>query len=350
MDQRAIDALLEVARTMRAHQEAADRRDAEHRRMLQEQQDVFREEREKRERKDEEARQEKHRPWLMSLIADASRNHDLSQATRAIKFNQHLTAAGRSQEAIIQEMYDIWGDDGDRAFLRSSSYLAWAEFCRAHNARLLKKRLDADINDAWANDWGPYARMACPILFFEAEQVCPAAADFNRSVLESRRAASGEHMPDPTGGAAVRDVPLVKAPWVERAVKQGKMRLRTARDPLGGEPTLQVFDAAGTVIWTVDLADVAAITREHARRTEILLDGTQQAHQRIEALERKMTQGQTTRARARSADSGAPRARNIVCFVCQERGHLARWCPKKKTQEARATVAAPDKTKQGTGF
>lgn len=332
--------------------QAAERRESEQR-------ELFREELARRDRRDDEMRQARDRPWLMGLRADAVRSHELTHANRVLRFTQHLGAATRSQEYILGEMYDIWGDDEDRAFHRAASHLTWDDFCRAHNARLLKKRLDEDVNDAWANDWGPFSKMACPILFYEAEQVCPPAAEYNRAVLANRRASSCEQLPDPTGGAAAREVPSVTPPWtVPASQRKGKLRLRQATDPLGGEPWLQVVDTAGSVIGAVDMADVAAFSREADRRTNVLLEGTQEAHRRIAALEQQLavqhqrTQETGVRRRAKSADGAASGLGAVTCYKCYQKGHMASHCPTKAARRAQASGVplATSPAKPGTGF
>jgi len=330
--QRSYDAQVEAARLIA---EAAQKREEERRAHE-------REERDRREAKEEELRQERLKPWLQGVNAEAARSHVLSREARVVRFNQHLVAANRSASAILAEMYSIFGSAEDRAFLEQATHLEYEDLCRAHNARLVKARLNIDPNDAWASDWGPFVRMACPILFREAEQQCPAAAEFNRSLLANRRAAHQDQVPDPTGGAAPREPSPVKAPWasLEAAhsgvsstrADQKKLLLRKAENPHGGEPWLQVLDAAGTVIGAVDMASVAEVTREAERRTNVLLEGAQEAFRRIAAVEAKMSalpQGKGVRRRAKSADAVAPgKGADVVCYTCREKGHFARACPR----------------------
>lgn len=87
------------------------------------------------------------------MRAYATRNHELSLANHVSRFMQHLGSVARLQEYVIKEMYAVWDDEQDRAFHRAASYLTWEDVCRAHNARLPKKRLGNDVNE----DWGPFS-------------------------------------------------------------------------------------------------------------------------------------------------------------------------------------------------
>jgi len=98
------------------------------------------------------------------------------------------------------------------------------------------------------------------------------------------------------------------------------LRLRKA-ELQGGEPWLQVVDTAGAVIGAVDMSDVAAITCEAERRTNVLLDGKQEVVRQIAAVEAKMAAPRQDKGvrRAKSADAvQTNRFDNAVCFTCHE--------------------------------
>jgi len=288
---------------------------------------------ERRQRAEEERRQEARKPWLAGLNADARRNHVIAAEMRVLKFNQHILAADRSVDKIVAEMYHVFGDEDDRAFFESASHLGHEDFFRAHNARTIKKRLERDPEDAWANDWGPFARMACPIFFYEAEQRCQGAAEYNATLLANRRAATNQQLVDPTGGATPAPVPEVRRAWAAAGTRteQGKLRLARTTNPTAGEPWLHVVNAEGAVIGAVDMASVAEVTREAERRTNVLLEGAQEAFRRIAAVEAKLTEAQKgERRRAKSADAVATgRLAAVECYSCHEKGHMARACPRK---------------------